>query len=206
MGKVNHIIDKVELLHDHSIIIDSRTIYLTSAVDNDSGDEHGVCYVMTMKFLKNLKILEEISSDPVTVILNTLGGDVWQGLAIYDAIKVSPCAVTIIVQGAAMSMGAILLQAGDCRKVMPNSVIMFHAGRSSGIESNPHEVLNYAQFDKKTGSIADKIIYDRINEKRAADGMANLSLHKFKAMLLDGAYLTAKEAVDMGLADEIIGA
>jgi ATP-dependent protease ClpP protease subunit len=164
-----------------------------------------VCYGMAMRFLKNLRLLEDVSSEQITVILNTAGGDVYQGLAIYDAIKLSPCPIVIEVHGLAMSMGAIILQAADSRRLMPSAAVMFHCGHDSGPMSNPYELANYVLFGKKMDAIADRVIYDSINEKRSKDGMANLSPHKFKAMLLDGVYLTAKEAVDMGLADEIIG-
>ena len=195
--------EMLDVVHLHGMILDKRTIYLTSALSQESGDEHGVGFSMSIPFIKNMKILESISHEPITIVMNTLGGNVYQGFAIYDAIKLSPCHTTIVVQGCAMSMGSIILQAGDVRVLMPNSFVMFHMGTASTDISNPYEVKKSADFELKVGVMADKILHDRINAKRRIDGRADMSAAKFKMLTVESCWLTAQEAIDLGLADSI---
>lgn len=197
------ILDHVSCFHDTGLYIPTRTIKLESALNDEDGEEHGVGYSMSSKFLKNLAILESLGQDPINVILSTGGGDVWEGLAIYDAIRRAKSPISIKVYGKAMSMGSIILQAGDERVLSPHSMVVCHSGLTSGITANPYESKNFVEFDFKVGALADKILLDRINEKREAMNQAPMAKHTFESMLLKGKYMTAQEAVDLGLADRI---
>lgn len=85
---------------------------------------------------------------------------------------------------------------------MPNTLIMFHAG-IMGTHGNPYEAKNMADFDFKVGQKCDKIIFDRINEKRNKDNKALMAKRTYEEMSLRGKYMFADEAIDMGLADRI---
>lgn len=193
--------DHVELLHDYGIHIPSRTLMLETSTNEDGGED-GVNYAMCVKFLKNMHLLEEASKEPITIILNTQGGDVSQGMAIYDRIRESRCHITIKVYGYAQSMGAILLQAGDVRVLKPNACIMFHLGNSEPVSGNPYEVLESAKHDVAVNDMVDKILYERIKAKHDADNKA-FTKAKFKDLTFKGRYMTAEEAVELGLADSI---
>jgi ATP-dependent protease ClpP protease subunit len=197
----DYVLTCIEDFHRFNVFPPTRTIKLESETSDD-GEEMGVSHSMSNYFLKNIAILESMNHDPITVILNTYGGDIFQGIAIYDAIKASPCHVTIKVYGSAMSMGSIILQAGDERVMMPNASLMFHDG-SSGSGGNSYESKNMAEFNRIAGQRFDTILFDRINEKRDKDNKARMARKTFDDMCLRSKWMFAEETVDMGLADRI---
>ena len=197
----------VEELHKYGVLLDKRLVTLESDNMSEDGGELGVCHSMAMRFLKNLALCQSSGKekDPITVILNTNGGDVAQGFAIYDAIKHSSCPVIMKVYGACMSMGSIILQAASCRILSENSSVMFHHGTPGFIGGeNSFEVVNRAKFEKYLGDRADKIVMDAINKKRKKNGKKPLSYKKFQEINLMGRYIFPEEALDLGLADFII--
>lgn len=193
--------DHLENAHEHGIYVPSRTIFMESSQDEEGGED-GVNYAMAMKFVKNLHILEKLSQDPITIIMNTTGGDVWQGMAIYDAIRAAKSHVTIKVVGNACSMGSIILQAADDRVLMPHAHVMFHLGTPEPTGNNIHELINAAQYELEFGNRLDKLLFDRIKEKYDRDLKA-FTKQRFQDMNFKGKYLHAEEAVEMGLADRI---
>ena len=190
----------VSMVHDNGLYLPGRLIYIDSP--NNTGDNE-IDYASASRFIKNIKILNAGSKDPIMVILNTNGGDVVHGLAIYDAIKNSTAPVIIKVFGSASSIGAIILQAADERIMSPHSYLMFHKGSSSTGASNDYEVLKEATFSLEYGNRTDNILLDRINEKRTKENKALLSKQSFKSMLLESRYLFPEQAIEWGLADRV---
>jgi ATP-dependent Clp protease protease subunit len=85
------------------------------------------------------QIIHLASDDPdkdISIYINSPGGDVYAGLAIYDAMQYVRSDVQTICFGMAMSMGAVLLAGGakGKRLALPNSKIMIHQGHTSGFE------------------------------------------------------------------------
>lgn len=198
-----HTNDHTENVHEFGLYLPSRTIFMESSLSDD-GDEQGVNYLMTMRFLKNLHILERMNQDPITVILNTTGGDLWQGMAIYDAIRAAKSNhITIKVLGNAASMGSIILQAADDRVLAPHAHVMFHLGTPEPSGNNIHELLNSAQYELQFGNKIDQILFDRIKEKHDKDNRA-FTKQRFQDMNFKGKYLHAEQAVEMGLADRVV--
>ena len=78
----------------------------------------------------------------ISLYINSPGGDVYAGLAIYDAMQYVRCDVSTICFGMAMSMGATLLAGGakGKRMALPNSKIMIHQGHTSGFEGQATDV------------------------------------------------------------------
>lgn len=186
--------DHIEIFHDYGLFIPTRTIYL------DDGDDNSVGYQMANRAIKNLNILASLSKEDITLIINTEGGDEYQGMAIYDAIRaLKDTHVTAIVRGAAQSMGCIVLQAADKRIVSPNSALMFHTGSSNVPDLHPDEMLQSATFTFKYGTEkCDKVIYNRMLEKDP-----KLTWKKFRQDCIRSRYMFADEAVQLGLADEV---
>lgn len=195
--------DHVAILHDYGIHIPTRTLMMESATD-DEGEENGVNYTMATKFFKNMHLLEASSKDPITIILNTGGGDVGHGMAIYDRISNSKCHITIKVYGHAESMGSVILQAADERILAPHAKIMFHFGEGSTTCGNPEEILSHAAFELDYGRKVDQILYERIRAKHDLENRV-FTKNKFKEMNFRGKYMTAQEAIELGLADRIEG-
>lgn len=193
--------DHLETLHDYGIHVPSRMIILESST-NDEGEETGVNYFMAMRFLKNFYLLENINKDPITIFLNTNGGDIEQGMAIYDEIVSAKSHVTIIVKGNACSMGSVILQSGDERVLRPHSNVMIHAGSPGHGGGNANEAYNYAKFELSQRKKMDKILYDRMVAKFHKENKT-FTKNRFNELMLKGHYMDAQEAVNFGLADRI---
>jgi ATP-dependent Clp protease, protease subunit len=122
------------------------------------------------------QLLHLQSDDPdkdVSIYINSPGGSVYAGLAIYDTMQYIKCDVQTICVGIAMSMGAFLLAGGTKGKRMslPNSKIMIHQvssgfqGQASDIEIQAREVLDLRKkldemLSENTGQPYDKVAKD----------------------------------------------
>ena len=131
----------------------------------------------------------------ITLYLNTPGGVVSAGLAIYDTMQHIKSDVSTICVGITASMGAVLLAAGKKGKrfILPNSEVMLHqvmgeaGGQAVEIEITARQILK---------------IKDKLNQILAKH--TNQSLKKIEKDTDRDFYLSAKEAKEYGLVDEII--
>jgi ATP-dependent Clp protease protease subunit len=150
--------------------------------------------------IKNLQLLDSLSSDgtrPIYVRLNCSGGDVLAAMAIYDAI--ASCVNKVIVHAHnAMSMGSIILQAGDERILYPNATVMIHNGTVSRAGS-PKTVENWQKYDKSMDIRHEDIYLGKIKEKKP-----RFTRKQLQDLLEHDTILSAKEAVDLGLADKVM--
>jgi ATP-dependent protease ClpP protease subunit len=127
--------------------------------------------------------LSKMDGKPVTVRLNTPGGSVDEGIAIYNALKRHKGGVTTMVDSLAASMGSYLLQAGERRIVASNAMVMIHDpwtiayGNAEELRKNA-DVLDYAE---RSGKTEDEV----------------------KAIMAEETWYAGKEIVDAGWADEI---
>lgn len=78
------------------------------------------------KWIRIFTLLEFMSKEPITIYLNSPGGSVYDGLALFDVIRDSKCRIKTIGMGKIMSMGIILFCAGDKREVKENTTFMAH--------------------------------------------------------------------------------
>ncbi len=144
-----------------------------------------------------LLFLESADSErDITVYLNTPGGGVYAGLGIYDTIQYIKPTVSTICTGMAASMGAVLLCAGDKgkRSALKHSRVMIHqplggaSGQASDIEITAREIQKLK-----------KELYQII---------ANHSGQEYDKVWKDGDrdyWMTASEAKDYGMIDEVLG-
>lgn len=143
---------------------------------------------------KQLLYLASVGNDDITMVINSPGGSVTAGLAIYDTMKGISCDVSTICLGMAASMGAFLLAAGTQGKryATPNSEIMIH------------QVMGGA-----SGQAVDvQIAAQRIS--RMKDSINNL-LSSFTGQPLDRIqvdtdrdyFMTPEEAVEYGMVDQV---
>jgi ATP-dependent protease ClpP protease subunit len=223
---------------DHNLDIDNRTIYMGS-IETSEGVESGVDNYMAEYFIKGIHFLEKKSSkSEINIIMNNPGGDWYHGMAIYDAIKYSPCPSTIKVYGYAMSMGGVILQAADKRVMMPNSTFMIHYGYSGSwghsktsekwgeenkrINFEMENIFIDAMLEKESqmgsGHLAktlSSIVYEQKSREIPPPGPISYSFSRnakkkreeirtvLKELLNFDSILSAREAVDLGFADEI---
>lgn len=122
----------------------NRFIYINGEVND----------LMAMSVTSQLRYLDAKSDDPITVFINSPGGSVTAGLAIYDCMKHGiHCDVITVATGMAASMGAFLLAAGanGKRYATPNAEIMIHQplGGVQGQATDISLVANHIQYMKK---------------------------------------------------------
>jgi len=150
------------------------------------------------------------SEDPnkdITVFINSPGGAVTAGLAIYDAMQFIKPDVATYVLGQACSMGSFLAQAGAKGKrfVLPEARTMIHRVSSGtpGTRGSVH--VQELQFeDSKRAFEESQRINKRLTELYVKHNSAGKTYDEmFEAMKFD-TFLSAQEAVDYGLADKIV--
>lgn len=208
--------DPLYYILENDLDLKSNHIYLfgiegyTVGVGVDGTQEPGVEFVMANRFIRNINLCMRVNPEtPLVIHMKTNGGDWVEGMAIYDAIRSFPWPVTILNYSHARSMSSLIFQAGNKRVMMPNSYFMFHDG-TTGLEGTVKQVRSAVKFDKK---VADKTMMDiYVKAMKQGGSMANkpnVHIRKWLRYRMDkdeDVYLTAKEAVDLGLADEIFNA
>ena len=132
----------------------------------------------------------------VVVRLNSCGGNVSAGMAIYDALATADfTSLSVVVCGEAMSMAVPILQAGNHRRMTPNSRLFFHRA-SFALE----EELDEAGLEKRLKDMqAMERQYEAIVAVRS--GVSRKTIQKWTR---NETYFLAEEAVKLGLADEVV--
>lgn len=180
--------ESIDRFFDHNLHVESRTIWI-----GDSPD--GLDANTAQTVVKSIHMLSDNADKPITLYINSFGGCWYNGMAIYDAIKLCPCEVTAYVVGSAMSMGSIILQAADQRLIYPNATVMVHDGTFGHGEDIPQSFQNWAEYSKK---IQQKMY--RIYAERSGRAVS-FWRRKCAADMI----MTAHEAKDFGLVDAVYG-
>jgi len=191
--------DDIDKFHDSGLYVPTRHIYMGSEHSDTEMAEGGCDYLMAERVIKNLHILESINKEPITILMNNIGGDEYHGFAMYDAIRLCESHITVKVLGHAMSMGSIILQAADERLMAPTSRQMIHYG-TWGIHDHAKTAQKWAEEGKKIDKWMEQMYLDRIQEKHPA-----FTLEDLQKMLDHDTFFTATESVKLGLADSVLG-
>lgn len=139
--------------------------------------------------------------------INSPGGSVTAGLAIYDTMQFIKCDVSTIVLGQACSMGSFLAQAGTPGKrlVLPESRTMIHRVSSGtpGTKGSVH--VQELQFEDAVRAMEEsKRLNERLTQLYVKHNTAGKTYEElFEAMKFD-TFLSAEEAVKYGLADQVV--
>jgi ATP-dependent Clp protease protease subunit len=141
--------------------------------------------------------LESQGNEDISFFINSPGGVVTAGMAIYDTIQFIKCDVSTIVMGQACSMGSLLATAGapGKRKMLPNARHMIHqpsggaGGQATDMEIQVKEILKMKQNLTQ--------IYVKHNSK-------GKTYEEFLAAMERDNFMSAQEALEYGLVDEII--
>lgn len=141
------------------------------------------------------RALAGIRAQRITVVVNSGGGDVFHGFAIYNAIARHPAEVTAYVESIAASAASYLIMAADRVVMAKRSQLMIHPAH--GI------VMGNAADLRKTADVLAK--YDLEIAATYAD-KAGGTVDEWLARMQAETWMTAQEARDLGLADEIYGA
>lgn len=169
-------------------LLKNREIFLTEEVNAQTSNE----------LIKELMYLEmEDDEAEITLYINSPGGDVTSGLAVYDYLTMMKAPIRTVSIGLAASMGAILFLAGDKRQMLPHTQVMIHdpsygSGNMSG--KKPHEIQHALDKLNETKDKIVKIIVEKTGR----------TLDEVNEVMTDDTFYNAEEAVDFGLATEII--
>lgn len=168
-----------------------RDIYLIGDIEKDSA----------RSVIERLRELANDSSKPITVYMNTAGGNVTDGLAIHDTIQflvAQGVEVTVVVQGMAYSMGSIVLQAASRgrRLAFPHSWIMIHEpAKWAGWQSTTAAAQHLDRLKQMQSQIY-RILSDR-SGKPLRQIIRDTKRNDF--------YLDAAKALEYGLIDGVLG-
>lgn len=182
--------DDASFYLEHGIHLGLGYLYL-----GQEADEDGIGPVWAERVTKGLQILAAAGKDP-TVWLNSEGGDVNCGLAAYDVIAQTPRHVTVVGLGSVMSMAVVILQAADRRLLAPSTRVMVHVGTASSDTDHVENVKRYTQELQELDRICEDILLARIWEKHPKYTRA-----KLRRLCAFDSYLSAQDAIDLGLAD-----
>ena len=181
----------------YSRLLKDRVVMLDTDVNEHTAS------LLVAQFL----FLESQGNEDISFFINSPGGSVTAGLAIYDTMQFIKPEVCTIVMGQACSMGSFLAQAGAAGKrwVLPEARTMIHRVSSGtpGTRGSVH--VQELQFeDTKRSFEESKRINERLTELYIKHNTAGKKYEEmFEAMKFD-TFLSASEAVEYGLADKVI--
>jgi ATP-dependent Clp protease, protease subunit len=172
----------------YSRLLKDRVIFLGGPVDDNSAN----LIIAQMLFLSN----EESNSD-IHFYINSPGGSVTAGLAIYDTMRFLRCPVATYCIGQAASMGAVLFAGGTKGKryMLPNSRIMLHQPLISGVMQGTASDL---EIEAKEIIRLRKLIYEILSEH------TGVKPEKIEKDCDRNLWLEAQESIKYGLADKVL--
>jgi len=176
-----------------------RTWYEFKASDDGKKETQLYLYNEIGGFGKNasdfVRDLQTVPQDNRVVLrIHSPGGDVLDGHAIFNALRAHPGGLTTQIDGLAASMASVVALAGDPVRMAGNGLMMIH-NVSAGMHGDSEDLRQMAD------------VMDKIQEtiKAIYSAKTGLSKKKIQEMMDAETWMTAKEAVDLGFADEITG-
>ena len=171
----------------YSRLLKDRIIFISGEVEGNMAN----LAVAQMIFLE--------ADDPdkdIFLYINSPGGSITAGMAIYDTMQYIKCDVSTICIGMAASMGAFLLAAGTKgkRKALPNAEMLIHQPSVGGIGGQATDVQIHAEHLINTKKKMNKILAERTGQ----------TVKKVTADTERDNYLSAQDALEYGIIDEII--
>lgn len=182
----------------YSRLLKDRIVML----DTDVSEHSASLIVSQLLFLES----ENPDAD-ILFYINSPGGSVTAGLAIYDTMQFIRPDVSTIVLGQACSMGSFLAQAGapGKRLVLPESRTMIHRVSSGtpGTKGSVH--VQELQFEDARRAFEEaQRLNDRLTHLYAKHNTAGRTYDEFRELMKFDTFLSAQEAVDYGLADRVV--
>ena len=144
-------------------------------------------------WIAELLYLESVSNDDIYIYINSPGGSIVAGLALYDTMKFIKPKIHTICVGLAASMAAFILSSGDKRYALKNSEIMIHEP-STNIGGNASDIFNHTKWLERMKNKVDLILAE--NTKH--------SINEIIAATLRDNFMDSETALKFGLIDEIL--
>lgn len=138
--------------------------------------------------------MEYRSHEPITIRINSFGGDVYSALAVVGRMKISPCQIVTEAHGAVMSAATAILAAGKPRKMSEFSWGLFHEASYSaeGRHSDVRAQVKQSEREERSWAV--------FMSKHSVQGVQFWS----ELVKKGDRYFTAKQMLDLGVIDEII--
>ena len=169
----------------YSRLLKDRIIFLSGEINDE----------LANSIIGQLLFLDSKSNEDIFIYINSPGGSITSGMAIYDTMNYIKSEVNTICVGMAASMASVLLASGKKGKryILPNSEVMIHQPLG-GVSGQATEIK----------IVADRILYlkDKLN-KILAD-KTNKDLKKIEIDTERDYYLSSKEALEYGIVDKIL--
>lgn len=166
-------------------LFNSRVLFVEGAVS-----------AQTMSLLiKGLLVLEHQDPEaPITLVVNSPGGEVAAGLALIDTMQALSCPVHTVGMGMVASMGAVILASGDKRSAYANTQIMIHQliGGMGMLQQSDVEIT--AEHIRDLRMRLDKLLAKR----------GSLSAEEFHDITERDCWCSAERALELGIIDEIV--
>ena len=152
-------------------------------------DEIGTYGVTAQEFINDIK---ELKGTPINLRINSLGGDVFDGMAMYNVIKRREAKTTVYIEGIAASIATIIALGADEVVMAENSLFMIHNAWGG--------TMGEAKDMRKTADTLDKISGELTDIYRKKTG---LSYEALQEMMDEETWLNAEEAYELGFVDVI---
>jgi len=169
-----------------SRLLSERIIFLGTEID---------AQVANLVVAQLLHLESEDPEKDISIYINSPGGSIYAGLAIYDTMQFVKPSITTICMGSAMSMASLLLAAGakGKRRALPNAKILIHQP-SSGFEGQATDIEIHAREVLKLRESVDKL-YAKHTGRKVAEVRKDMERDHF---------FTAPDAVKYGLIDSVL--
>ena len=164
----------------------NRKIFLQGEITPETADS----------FVSQFMYLEQAGDEPVTVYINSPGGEVNAGLVIYDVIQGSSVPVNLVCTGMAASMAAVILAGGEegRRYILKHSKVMIHEPLlSHGVGGSATSIKNISDSILETRRIINEILVRHTGKSEEEID---------KATSFDN-YMNSQEAIEFGICDHI---
>lgn len=171
----------VVIMDVFSKLVQERIIFIDEPVDDELAN--GV--------IAQMLYLDSVNHDKIDIYINTPGGSVYQGLAIYDVAHLIASPIKTICIGMAASMGAILMLMGTERCATKHSRIMLHQPSGGAIGTADDISITHEQIQK-----VKKEMYDIVEQKT--------SLVDVETLFKNDVWYTAAEALECGLLTKVL--
>ena len=170
---------------DRGIDLIGRRIFFFNDIDEETAAQA----------IQAIHYMEDISEEGIEVIINTLGGNLYEALALYDVIRSSPCLINTVAMGKVMSAGVIVFAAGDERYSHLHTTFMIHeVAWNTDMEKMSYHKNTTELMETLTDSMID-IFVDRST-------LSGKEWRKLKG--LQDHFLTASQMLKTGLATDLI--
>ena len=169
-----------------SLLLKDRIIFLDGPIDDSISN----VVIAELLYLNSQDKEKEIS-----LYINSPGGSVSSGLAIYDTIRHIKAPVHTIAMGLAASMASVILSAGDKRSLLPHTKVMIHQPLiPEGIGGKETDIAILAKDLSSTRRTISEILSKHTGK----------TIRQIEKDIENDRYMTAQEAISYGIADSII--